>query len=122
MSEKESKSAATIRRRRNKTSTFSNSFTNATIRAHRSEDPFDSQEEDPEPKLEGPIPGPPVVSRLLSSEWTLFLGLVAFRLINALIIQTFYVPDEYWQSTEVAHKVAFGYVTSDNQAAYTKNN
>ena len=44
----------------------------------------------------------------MSSEKTLFLGLLAFRFINALMVQTSYVPDEYWQSIEVAHNMAFG--------------
>ncbi|ELU03730.1 hypothetical protein CAPTEDRAFT_107850 [Capitella teleta] len=45
----------------------------------------------------------------MSSEQTLFLGLLAFRVINALILQTSFVPDEYWQSIEVAHNMAFSY-------------
>ncbi|ORY05367.1 hypothetical protein K493DRAFT_275165 [Basidiobolus meristosporus CBS 931.73] len=31
----------------------------------------------------------------------LFLGLWTFRLVNALSIQTFFVPDEYWQTLEI---------------------
>jgi phosphatidylinositol glycan class B len=38
----------------------------------------------------------------------LFLGLVVFRLANIFLNQTWFVPDEYWQSQEVAHKLAFG--------------
>lgn len=38
-----------------------------------------------------------------------FIGLFVFRILNVLLIQTFYVPDEYWQSTEVAHNLVFGY-------------
>ncbi|KAK2191499.1 hypothetical protein NP493_49g03045 [Ridgeia piscesae] len=53
--------------------------------------------------------GPPILKKILSSEKTLFLGLVAFRATNALIIQTSFVPDEYWQTLEVAHHMAFGY-------------
>ncbi len=45
---------------------------------------------------------------IMASEKTLLLGLIAFRVVNALIIQTSYVPDEYWQSVEVAHNMAFG--------------
>jgi len=37
------------------------------------------------------------------------LALLGFRFLNAFIIQTFYVPDEYWQSLEVAHHAVFGY-------------
>jgi phosphatidylinositol glycan class B len=37
---------------------------------------------------------------------------VAFRLLNALLLQTFFNPDEYWQSAEVAHRIVFGYANS----------
>lgn len=36
------------------------------------------------------------------------LGLIAFRLLNALVIQTTFVPDEVWQSVEVAHRWVYG--------------
>ncbi|CAI5733683.1 unnamed protein product [Hyaloperonospora brassicae] len=36
-------------------------------------------------------------------------AVVAFRLWNALFVRTFFNPDEYWQSTEVAHRLVFGY-------------
>ncbi|ESN96015.1 hypothetical protein HELRODRAFT_189070 [Helobdella robusta] len=39
----------------------------------------------------------------------LFLYVLCFRIINSFLVQTFYVPDEYWQCTEVAHKLVFGY-------------
>lgn len=39
----------------------------------------------------------------------LFLAFLVFRLLNALLIETFHVPDEYWQSVEVAHRSVFGY-------------
>ncbi|TDH65137.1 hypothetical protein CCR75_007156 [Bremia lactucae] len=32
-----------------------------------------------------------------------------FRLWNALFVRTSFNPDEYWQSTEVAHRLVFGY-------------
>uniref|UniRef100_A0A0K8U8K4 Mannosyltransferase n=1 Tax=Bactrocera latifrons TaxID=174628 RepID=A0A0K8U8K4_BACLA len=38
-----------------------------------------------------------------------FLLILAVRLASVFIVQTFYVPDEYWQSLEVAHKLTFGY-------------
>lgn len=43
----------------------------------------------------------------------LFLLLFVFRLFNAWIVQTFFDPDETWQSLEVAHFKAFdvGYLT-----------
>ena len=34
---------------------------------------------------------------------------VCFRIWNALFVRTFFSPDEYWQSTEVAHRLVFGY-------------
>ncbi|XP_034385354.1 GPI mannosyltransferase 3 isoform X2 [Cyclopterus lumpus] len=38
---------------------------------------------------------------------------VAFRVINCFLVQTSFVPDEYWQSLEVSHRMVFdyGYVT-----------
>ncbi|KAA8595598.1 hypothetical protein FQN60_010889 [Etheostoma spectabile] len=37
---------------------------------------------------------------------------VAFRLINCFLVQTSFVPDEYWQSLEVSHRiVTYGYLT-----------
>ncbi|KAG5848971.1 hypothetical protein ANANG_G00105110 [Anguilla anguilla] len=34
---------------------------------------------------------------------------VAFRLINCFLVQTSFVPDEYWQSLEVSHLMVFRY-------------
>ncbi|XP_058805584.1 GPI mannosyltransferase 3 isoform X1 [Phymastichus coffea] len=39
----------------------------------------------------------------------LFTLLVIWRLASVFIVQTSHVPDEYWQSLEVAHKLSFGY-------------
>jgi phosphatidylinositol glycan class B len=36
------------------------------------------------------------------------LLLVALRIVNALVLKTFYVPDEYYQSLEPAWQLAFG--------------
>ncbi|XP_043994222.1 GPI mannosyltransferase 3 [Gambusia affinis] len=38
---------------------------------------------------------------------------VVFRLVNCVLVQTSFVPDEYWQSLEVAHRMVFkyGYLT-----------
>ncbi|XAR51226.1 Dolichyl-P-Man:Man(6)GlcNAc(2)-PP-dolichol alpha-1,2-mannosyltransferase [Bertholletia excelsa] len=44
----------------------------------------------------------------LSSE-KVFLICLAIRMANALLVQTYFNPDEHWQSLEVAHHVAFGY-------------
>lgn len=34
---------------------------------------------------------------------------VLFRLINCFLVQTSFVPDEYWQSLEVSHRMVFKY-------------
>ncbi|KAH8397408.1 hypothetical protein KR222_002737 [Zaprionus bogoriensis] len=35
--------------------------------------------------------------------------ILAVRLASVFVVRTYFVPDEYWQSLEVAHKLAFGY-------------
>lgn len=40
---------------------------------------------------------------------TWFAGFLVFRIFNASITKTFFQPDEYWQSLEPAHEIAFGY-------------
>lgn len=37
------------------------------------------------------------------------ISLIIWRLISVFIVQTSHVPDEYWQSLEVAHNLAFNY-------------
>ena len=37
------------------------------------------------------------------------LFFIFFRLLNCYLVRTWFVPDEYWQSQEVAHRLAFGY-------------
>lgn len=37
------------------------------------------------------------------------IGLICWRLLNALCVQTFFNPDEYWQSVEIAHRMVYGY-------------
>eukprot|EP00897_Mesotaenium_endlicherianum_P004687 jgi/Mesen1/4246/ME000022S03540 len=39
----------------------------------------------------------------------LFLGLVLFRIFNAVVMRTYFSPDEFWQGPEVAHRIVFGY-------------
>ena len=42
--------------------------------------------------------------------WGQVVGvLVIFRTVNAFLSYTAFVPDEYWQSLEVAHNMVFGY-------------
>lgn len=44
----------------------------------------------------------------LKDDWVFYFFL-SIRLLSVLLVQTFYVPDEYWQSLEVAHRLTFGY-------------
>ena len=84
---------------------------NAILNRHKSlDDQFDPSAEDPEfyPTDEGIAASPPLLRLIMSNDWILFLALLSFRSINALMIQTSFVPDEYWQSVEVAHNMAFG--------------
>lgn len=39
----------------------------------------------------------------------ILLFLIAFRILNALSIKTFFQPDEYFQSLEPAWQMAFGF-------------
>ena len=39
----------------------------------------------------------------------IFFSLLIFRIVNALTIKTYFNPDEYWQSVEIAHNIVFGY-------------
>lgn len=36
-------------------------------------------------------------------------AIVFVRILSVFLVQTWYVPDEYWQTLEVAHRQAFGY-------------
>lgn len=38
----------------------------------------------------------------------ILLFLIAFRLVNAFAVRTFFQPDEYFQSLEPAWEIAFG--------------
>ncbi|XP_041969638.1 GPI mannosyltransferase 3 [Aricia agestis] len=38
-------------------------------------------------------------------------AILIVRILSVFVVQTWYVPDEYWQTLEVAHKQAFGYGT-----------
>ena len=41
--------------------------------------------------------------------WKIVLIAVTTRVLIALATQTFFQPDEYYQSLEVAHRLVFGY-------------
>lgn len=64
----------------------------------------------------GEQPDPPIVQLTSSSMWddiamrrSVWAAVLLFRLWNALFVRTTFNPDEYWQSTEVAHRMVFGY-------------
>lgn len=44
-----------------------------------------------------------------SSDKRIFVLCLGFRVINALMVQTYFNPDEHWQALEVAHRITFGY-------------
>ena len=44
----------------------------------------------------------------VSTSQDIFLFLVAFRILNALSVKTFFQPDEYFQSLEPAWQITFG--------------
>ncbi len=46
-----------------------------------------------------------VKATVFKNTWKLIL----FRIINALIVDTYFNPDEFWQGPEVAHNMVFGY-------------
>ncbi|KAF2200450.1 hypothetical protein GQ43DRAFT_73199 [Delitschia confertaspora ATCC 74209] len=50
---------------------------------------------------------PPLASYRASTQHV-FLLLLAFRIVNALTLRTFFQPDEYFQSLEPAWQIAFG--------------
>lgn len=35
--------------------------------------------------------------------------ILCVRILSVFLVRTWYVPDEYWQTLEVAHKQVFGY-------------
>lgn len=39
----------------------------------------------------------------------IFYLCLAFRILNSLLVQTYFNPDEHWQLLEVAHQLVFGY-------------
>ncbi|XP_015600522.1 GPI mannosyltransferase 3 [Cephus cinctus] len=45
----------------------------------------------------------------IDRSYNTLLYLILWRVISVFLVQTAHVPDEYWQSLEVAHRLAFGY-------------
>ena len=63
-------------------------------------------------KKETDNPKHPVATEAASSYdggWHILLFLALFRGLNALLIRTAHVPDEQWQSLEVAYHMVFKY-------------
>ena len=61
----------------------------------------------------GPPPSPEKARRIrpwaaLGSDRRVLALALAFRAANALLVRTYFNPDEHWQCLEVAHRVAFG--------------
>ncbi|CAH9105438.1 unnamed protein product [Cuscuta epithymum] len=46
---------------------------------------------------------------LLSSSRQVFILCLVTRILNSLLVQTYFNPDEHWQALEVAHHITFGY-------------
>lgn len=44
-----------------------------------------------------------------SMGFSLWIVLVGIRILNALVLRTYFDADEYWQTIEVAHRQVFGY-------------
>ncbi|KAL5199441.1 hypothetical protein ABZP36_020644 [Zizania latifolia] len=49
------------------------------------------------------------LSWVLGSDRRVLALALAFRAVNALLVRTYFNPDEHWQCLEVAHRIAFGY-------------
>lgn len=48
------------------------------------------------------------VTTVSSDKW-IWAFCLAFRVVNSLLVQTYFNPDEHWQTLEVAHNITFGY-------------
>lgn len=59
-----------------------------------------------------------VASQPPSPATKILLFLVAFRLLNAFVVRTFFQPDEFFQSLEPAWQIAFGQGEGKDQGAW----
>ncbi|KAL5196392.1 hypothetical protein ABZP36_010022 [Zizania latifolia] len=50
-----------------------------------------------------------ILSWLLGSDGRVLALALAFRAVNALLVRTYFNPDEHWQCLEVALRISFGY-------------
>lgn len=107
---KEGKGTATIRRRKlkHRHGDMDKAKTNAQHLSGE-DDHHEVDEEEEGYLFDEEVLGTSIVQKIMASEKTILLGLIALRVTNALLIQTQFVPDEYWQSLEVAHNMVFGY-------------
>lgn len=62
-----------------------------------------------------------ISSAVFRSEIRVWVISLTFRFANALLVQTYFNPDEHWQSLEVAHRIVFGY-TSVSCFVYSRLN
>lgn len=46
---------------------------------------------------------------MITKSKKILISFLLYRITNLLLNQTWFVPDEYWQSQEVAHRLAFNY-------------
>ncbi|XP_054707601.1 GPI mannosyltransferase 3-like [Uloborus diversus] len=46
---------------------------------------------------------------MMRNSYLVFILMLFVRLLSVYVVQTSFVPDEYWQSIEIAHRKAFGY-------------
>ncbi|CAF0964098.1 unnamed protein product [Rotaria sordida] len=46
---------------------------------------------------------------LLNKTQNIIISIIIFRLISWFIVRTYFIADEYWQTFEIAHSLAFGY-------------
>ncbi|XP_064606648.1 GPI mannosyltransferase 3-like [Liolophura sinensis] len=104
---KENKGSNTIRRRKNKPTV--EEISKAREKCPSAPLVASSLEDEGSYMFNEEVLGPSPMKQIMSSDQQLFLGLFAFRTVNALLVQTYFVPDEFWQSQEVAHKMVFGY-------------
>ena len=110
------KSSTTIRRRKGKPKQYDMDQLRESCPSSpvTSDDESRDEEEDCY-MFNSEVLGPLIVKKIMASDSSLFLGLIALRVVNSLLIQTSFVPDEYWQSIEVAHNMVFEYPFNRNQ-------
>ncbi|KAK2412672.1 Alg9 mannosyltransferase family [Trifolium repens] len=79
---------------------FSNLFNNETKIQHNSYKDEENKQKHQTPKYSNSV-----------SHKRIFSFCLAFRILNSILVQSYFNPDEYWQGPEVAHRIALGMVT-----------